>query len=105
MIGNPESHWLVTVLNVRQAAASFKLSHSGGFDSRVVDLDQGLTAHVGTTAVFRLIEVREDRDCVRIEIDAPKTTSVHRLEVWQAVYGSGAGRSASDDRPADVRGD
>src|SRR6478672_798392 len=66
VIGNPESHWVVTVLNVRHGAASFKISHSGGFDSRVVDLDQGLTAHVGTTAEFRLIEVREDPDRVRI---------------------------------------
>lgn len=87
MIGKPESHWLVTLLSVRRAAASFKICHSNGLDSRVVDLEQGFRAHLGTTGEVRLIEVREDRERVRIEIDAPMTCSVHRLEVWQALHG------------------
>lgn len=46
-----------------------------------------------------VVEVRGDR--VRLGIQAPKDVNVHRKEVYDAIQGSHAGKSANDKRKND----
>lgn len=80
---------VVTLLQVRGDDASFLVSHSliekpGELDTWTTALVRGDSLKVGQTAKITLVDIREEK--ARIGIDASKSASVHRLEVWESIH-------------------
>lgn len=86
MVLGPEGGCLITVMSIRDDVVSILVSHgpeSRQFESWTVTMMRDKTVRVGSTAEVTLIDVRGDK--VRIGINASKDSSVHRLEVWEAI--------------------
>ncbi len=86
MIYGPEGACLVTVLEIRGNDVSLLVSHTpvaGSLDSWTVTLQKDKTVKVGSTAEVTIVDVREEK--ARLGIVASKETSVHRLEVYEAI--------------------
>ena len=89
MVSGPEGGCLLTVLQVRGGEVSLLVSHSssnlpGVLDSWTAKLVRDTSFKVGTTAEVTLVDVREEK--ARIGVIASKETTVHRLEVWEAIH-------------------
>jgi carbon storage regulator CsrA len=86
MIDGPEGGCLVTVLQVRGGEVSLLISHTpaaGQLNSWTVTLQMDKTVKVGPTAKVTVVDVREEK--ARLGIVASAKTSVHRLEVYEAI--------------------
>ncbi|HEV2295414.1 MAG TPA: carbon storage regulator [Tepidisphaeraceae bacterium] len=86
MVDGPEGGCLLTLLQVRGAEVSLLVSHSpaaGKLESWTATLVREATVKVGSTAEVTLVDVRAEK--ARLGINASKETSVHRLEVWEAI--------------------
>jgi carbon storage regulator len=86
MVDGPEGGCLLTVLQIRGAEVSLLVSHSpiaGKLDSWTTTLGRDATVKVGSTAEVTIVDVRGEK--ARLGINASKETSVHRLEVWEAI--------------------
>lgn len=86
MVDGPEGGCLLTVLQVRGPEVSLLVSHSpvaGKLDSWTATLVRDATVKVGSTAEVTPVDVREEK--ARLGVNASKETSVHRLEVWEAI--------------------
>jgi len=86
MVDGPEGSCLLTIVQVRGAEVSLLVSHTpaaGRLDSWTATLVRDATVKIGSTAEVTLVDVLEEK--ARLGIDASKETSVHRLEVWEAI--------------------
>ena len=88
IVNGPEGGCLLTVLQVRGGEVSLLISHSpssaaGTLDSWTAQLVRDATIKVGSTAEVTLVDVREEK--ARFGIVASKESSVHRLEVFEAI--------------------
>ena len=86
MVDGPEGGCLLTVLQVRGREVSLLVSHTpvaGKLHSWTATLVRDATFKIGSTAEVTLVDVREEK--ARLGINATKETSVHRLEVWEAI--------------------
>lgn len=100
MVNGPQGHCLLTVLQIRGDQVSLLVSHTpiaGTLDSWTATLVRDSTLEVGSTAQVTLVDVTKEK--ARLGIHAPKESSVHRLEVWEAIKCEN--RRASDDDPED----
>jgi len=100
MVDGPEGGCLLTVLQVRDPAVSLLISHTpvaGKLNSWTATLVRDATVKVGSTAEVTLVDVREEK--ARLGISAPKETSIHRLELWEAI--NRENRRAAGDDPED----
>src|SRR3954469_80415 len=85
-LDGPEGRCLLTVLRVRGAEVSLLVSHSpvaGKLDSWTATLLRDATVKVGSTAEVTIVDVRGEK--ARLGINVSKDTSIHRLEVWEAI--------------------
>lgn len=106
MVDGPEGGCLLTVLQVRGPEVSLLVSHSplaGKLDSWTATLVRDATVKVGSTAEVTLIDVLEEK--ARLGISVSRETSVHRLEVWQAIKRENRRAAGGDaeDGPAGSR--
>lgn len=86
MVDGPDSGSLITVLEVRESDVSLLISHSPAkrtLDSWTVKLKQDAKVKVGILADVTLIDIRQEK--IRLGFDVPKETTVHRLEVYEAI--------------------
>ena len=81
---------VVTVLKVfpepRRASFQINRKSSGGAgrpDIRMIELDAGSSVKIGAAAVMKLVDIRDSK--ARIGIIAPPGTTIHRLEIWEAI--------------------
>lgn len=51
----------------------------------VLSRKKGEVIYVGESITIRVMEIRGDK--VRIGIEAPQDTPIHRQEIWQAIHG------------------
>ena len=100
-LDGPQGGCLLTVLQVRGGEVSLLVvSHSpaaGKLDSWTATLVRDATLTIGPTTEVTLVDVRDEK--ARLGIHAPKDTSVHRLEVWEAINREnrrGSGGDAAD---------
>lgn len=107
MVSGPQGDCLVTVLQVRGNEALLLVSltaadRPGVLDSWTAHAAKNATVRVGRTVEVVLVDLIGEK--ARIGIRAPKESSVHRLEVWQAIRGENRRASGSDeDGPAGSR--
>lgn len=88
IVNDPDGGCVLTVVHVRGGELSVLVSHSsiqkpGELNTWTVKLLRDPSFKVGTTAEVTLVDIREEK--ARIGIQAAKSASVHRLEVWEAI--------------------
>ena len=88
IVSGLEGSCLITVLQVQGSQARLLISHSaaskpGVLDSWTTEIVLGATVQICEATQVKLLDVREDK--VRIGINVSPETSVHRLEVWNAM--------------------
>jgi carbon storage regulator len=87
-VGAADETCVVTLLKVFPAGISMLVnrasaSRPGQLDSRTVAVDLNSSVKISTTAELTLVDVRGDK--ARVGINAPSQSSVHRLEVYEAI--------------------
>lgn len=65
----------------------------------VLSRHRGESIQIGDSIVITLVEIRGDK--VRLGIDAPLKTSVHRMEVYEAIQREKE-RKRNEDRPENL---
>lgn len=88
VVSDSDGGCVLTVLHVRGTEISLLVSHSsvekpGALNVWTTKLVRDASFKVGSTAEVTLVDVREEK--ARIGINAAKSASVHRLEVWEAI--------------------
>lgn len=101
-IRTDHSNCLVTLIRILAANRSVSLlissaakSNPGVLESHTVTLTINGIYRICDTTVLGLVEVRENK--VRISIEAPEGTIVHRFEVEEAIARAGPNRDDDED--------
>ena len=104
-IRSPEDTCLVTVPDFDPRPPSVTLllnramaSHPGVLDVRKLELNRDATIRLNDTSDITLIDVADGK--ARLRVNAPKHSSVHRLETYLAITRE---RPDPDDGPAGAR--
>jgi carbon storage regulator len=107
-VGSSDEACLLTILQLlpeRRAVAilvsSTSAARPGHLDSRSVELAVDAVVKVGDSAEVTLVDLRDDK--ARIGINAPKDSSVHRLEVYEAIRRQSQRGSDPEDGSAGSR--
>lgn len=88
VVSDTDGGCVLTVLYVRGGEVSLLVNHSsvekpGELNTWTTKLVRDATFKVGSTAEVTLVDVREEK--ARLGIQAAKSASVHRLEVYEAI--------------------
>ena len=96
---------VITVLKITPDGRSVSIlinrataNRPGDLDTRTVQVDLNCGVKIGAMAEIWLVNVRDEK--VRVGIIAPRQSSVHRLEVYEAIQNEnrGLGDEADPDR-------